>query len=283
MKHYQTPDITEEEAFRCIHCGYCVRGCKSDICTECGRPVLVLVGKFENPGQFHAAAAALADAGIEFEEQQINPPTHALNQWIGGTTLFGSATIHVAKGDYEIAIAIVDEIKDRPLAPIVERTDPICPACGQQLDMDGPTICKVCSAPFSWVDIDEPEVDTTGVLCKECQYDLTGNTTNYCPDCNAPILIDLDALVANATRDDAQDQQSTSLLTPRSQRLKDSTVVTLSIFAVLLSLVVIFGLLMFDDSIGSTREVWYIAMTAAVSLFVTLLIIKAVLSTWKDT
>ncbi|MCH8823712.1 MAG: hypothetical protein IH984_09420 [Planctomycetes bacterium] len=283
MKHYQTPDITEEEAFRCIHCGYCVRGCESDMCTECGKPLIVLVGKFVNPGQFHAAAAALTDAGIEFEEQHINPPSHALNQWLGGATLFGSATIHVAKRDYERSCTIVDEIKNKPLAPIVERTDPICPNCGQQLDLDGQTICKSCNAPFCWIDINEPEIDTTGSLCKECQYDLTGNTTNFCPECNLPILLDLDALVAIATREDDQDQQSTALLTARSLRLKDSTLVTISVFAVLLSIVFVFALLMFDDSIGSTREVWHIAITAAVSLFVTLLIIKAVLSAWNDT
>ena len=163
--------------------------------------------------------------------------------------------------------------------PLVDRNDPICPVCDEQLDLFGTAICKSCNAPYSWTDFDEPEVDTTGLNCKKCGYDLTGNTTRVCSECNYPIPIDLDALVAFATKDDEQDQESSTfdIVQAIGPRLFSTIIVVLLIICPVIFLVIT----MFSTNFASWIGVGPLAFGACISLLFIYIGIKVAKNVYK--
>ncbi len=200
-----TPSSPSEIPQPCPGCGYDLQGSGSRHCPECGAAVsalFVTIGEFGDSGRFNAAAAALADSGIEIRTLDLGPVRPTLGQWAGDLPLSGSTAIRVRKNDLQAARRIVERFVDEPPLPIVDRSEPLCPNCESTLDPTGPPRCPTCATIFQWVEIDEPPIDPTGARCRNCGYELTGNTTDRCPECGVQPPKDLDTLVAAAGADE---------------------------------------------------------------------------------
>jgi hypothetical protein len=154
---------------------------------------------FQSRGDYECALVALRGAGCVLGQADPGGAFGALATSLAGAVGPGRIWIDAVRRDEARAlleaagIPVLDESR-----PIVARAEQVCPHCGEALDPDGPERCGVCSGEFHWVEIDEPPVDPTGLLCHGCGYDLTGNESDRCPECGAA-LVDLDALVQDAT------------------------------------------------------------------------------------
>ncbi len=196
---------------KCHVCGHDLRGSDTAACPECGtpRPWRRLV--FSNASDFASAAQALQAAGIETSKFAPKSSPHGLGSWLGGMPTAGE--IWIGATDTHRAVATLEKAGVHVPLPIVDRSDPACPQCGERLDPDGPEHCGQCGGLFHWIEIDEPEIDTTELACRNCGYDLTGNTARRCPECNAPIPRNLDALV-NAAVAQASEPSGTDTTLP---------------------------------------------------------------------
>lgn len=159
-----TEEVTEVEA-RCPTCGYQARGLTADQCPECGSTYLLRLADFDASAEFHAAAAALLDDGIEIENVIIPANTATFNQLFtsGEGQQLGRASIFVKRSDFRRASAILTLQIEEPPLPIVDRAEPVCPKCDVTIDSAGPEICPHCGASFLWVEIDQSPVDGPAV------------------------------------------------------------------------------------------------------------------------
>ena len=173
----------------CIRCGYKLKGTASSVCPECGMAKTVRV-EFTSGEQYDRACRALVDAGLLLRrrEPRADPPGLALGLgawpgavWIDKSRQREARNAMIEAGVYELGSH----------QPIVDRSEPQCPRCGEALDPEGPSVCAACGSPFDWVSIEEPQIDTTGLLCRECGYDLTGIDEARCPECGSELPADL--------------------------------------------------------------------------------------------
>jgi hypothetical protein len=143
---------------------------------------------------FRRAALLLADRGVSLRSVDPSAGAAGLSGFITGLRPVGQ--IWVAARDIERVLDLLEE-HDLPAAlPLVDRSDPACPACATRLSAETPA-CPACGLRVNWVDIEEAASDPTGRRCA-CGYDLTGNREGRCPECGAQIPFD----VAGAVRDD---------------------------------------------------------------------------------
>lgn len=152
-----------------------------------------------SPAEFHKARAALDNAGILISSINPGGAIGPIGLVHGFSNINGWLQIDASQA--KRAEAILDELgipNSLNARPIVDRSEPACPACAAELDPAGPEVCPNCERAFWWVDIDEPPLDPTGRACRNCGYDLTGNQMHRCPECGAPILHDADTLVEAA-------------------------------------------------------------------------------------
>jgi len=200
-----------------MNCGYNVHGVRSDVCPECGQEYYLAVGVFHEAGRFNAAAATLADEGIEFRQVSLASPREVMNQLMGAggsTANFGAAALFVKRNDWPVAKEIIAAM--RPL-PIVDRSEPICPKCSAELDLNGTEQCSRCGTEFQWVEIEEPVIDPTGRACHKCGYELTGNlAAGRCPECGAALPADV---LANAAMTELQRAQGPPEDQPQQGRI----------------------------------------------------------------
>ncbi|MCI0363272.1 MAG: hypothetical protein L0219_05275 [Phycisphaerales bacterium] len=195
---------SEEEAdalAQCRGCGYNTRGLAVDECPECGATYLLRLASFDLSGEYHAAAAALADDGIGIESVILPANTATFNQLfaVGDGQQLGMASIFVKRSEFRRASAILKVQVEEPKLPIVDRAEPICPKCSAALDQAGPEVCLQCGASFLWVEINQPPLDTTGMHCRECDYDLTGIKGECCPECGHPVIREISAIEKDET------------------------------------------------------------------------------------
>lgn len=196
---------------RCHVCGYDLRGTEAAVCPECGTARVWRRLVFHDPREFAAAAHALHTAGVR--SANFDPKGGFLGM---GSVLGGAATageIWIGTTDALRAVVTLEQAGVHVPMPIVDRSEPSCPRCGERLDPDGPEHCPSCGALFHWIEIEEPEIDTTELVCRTCGYDLTGNTARRCPECSALIPRNLDALV-NAALAQASEPSGTDTTLP---------------------------------------------------------------------
>jgi RNA polymerase subunit RPABC4/transcription elongation factor Spt4 len=151
------------------------------------------------PADFHRAKLALEDRGLLINAIQPGGSLGTYNALYGFQQ---SGQLIVRLRELDLVAEVLDEFEIPHLIhqrPIVDRSEPVCPKCRTPLDPQGEETCPACHAIFTWIETESPEVDPTGRPCKGCNYDLTGNTTDRCPECGERIEDDADTLVAAAT------------------------------------------------------------------------------------
>lgn len=258
------------ESIQCRQCGYDLRGTVSEVCPECGALKIWLKLVYFDGDEFSLAVHKLEESGVLFVKYDSGLGRAGNVQLLTGQTALSE--IFICKPNIKKAIEVLESSGLAIPIPLVERAEPICPTCSQQLDIDGPTICKSCNAPFCWIDIDEQEIDTTGSLCKECQYDLTGNTTKFCPECNSPIPIDLGALVDRAINNE-EFQASTTATQAQFVITKSFLAIVAAVF--ICSPVIFATSIFFNSSSLTSLE---LAFGVVLSLLLEYLGIKAAIS-----
>lgn len=139
----------------CRQCGIELRDSDSDNCPKCGAPKSWKKIAYFNWDDFNLAANKLEEAGILIVKSDAGLGIGGYIQVVTGHTSLSE--IWIGKPDIQRALEVLEASGLTVPAPLVDRQEPICPNCNEQLDMDGPTICKACDEPFCWFDIDEQE------------------------------------------------------------------------------------------------------------------------------
>lgn len=187
---------------RCYACGYDLRGNTSGTCPECGRSAPVIIAIHDRE-EFHYAKAALEQENLIVRAQQPGGVFGAIAIEYGS----GTGWLWVDQNDLERAEELLDELgitaHINTHRPIVDRSEPNCPKCNAELDLYGRPQCSKCGTHFDWVEIEAPAIDPTHLLCRECGYELTGLTSDRCPECSSEIA-DVDRIVAVATHDESE-------------------------------------------------------------------------------
>lgn len=186
MKLFDPPNRpSSDDAARCASCNYALRGVESDKCPECGAVRWVALAQLDSHTELDEAAAALEHDGLAFDLVTATSNTPALHQtlWMGGALeKVGGGTVCVKRSDFKRAAAVLIVHFGEPARSIVDRAEPFCPACSAKLDPHGPDACPNCGKLFDWVEIEPGPIES---VCTKCQYDLTGITSEYCPECGA--------------------------------------------------------------------------------------------------
>jgi hypothetical protein len=186
---------------RCVKCQYDLRGITSKCCPECGTRTDSVAVRIMDSLQYHRARAALDHHGLLLGSMD---PGGSLGSAAIAEGIHIAGWVWVDPDRIEEVEACLDSAgvfwQVRPV-PIVDRSDPTCPSCLAKLNGDGPEECPNCGDAFQWVDIEEPPVDPTAMLCRQCGYELTGNLSGRCPECDWQIGASVDQLVAAATQD----------------------------------------------------------------------------------
>lgn len=160
---------------------------------ERGRAVPIVI---QDPNEFHRACAVLQESGLLVKSQMPGGRIGLSTLMYGHSGAAGTVWVPAFKGtDAERVLKEAGIEAFSPSVAIVDVSDPRCPHCCENLEPGGPSQCGQCGMPFQWIDIDEPETDPTGVLCRKCGYDLTGNTSGRCPECAALLPCDVGSLV----------------------------------------------------------------------------------------
>jgi hypothetical protein len=184
MKLYDPPD--QNDAARCANCGYDLRAVRSDKCPECGAVHWIALAKLESKEELDEAVAALDNDGLAFNSvvATSNSPLLSQTLWMGGGPIdkAGGGVVFVKRSEFNRAAAVLIVHFGEPPRTIVDRAEPICPACHAALDPSGPDSCANCGKLFDWVEIEPAQMES---MCLECRYDLTGNTSELCPECGA--------------------------------------------------------------------------------------------------
>lgn len=277
MSDHKSRNLTLSEPISCLQCGIELLGSDSDVCPKCGAPKSWKKIAYFNWDDFNLAANKLEEAGILIIKSDAGLGIGGYIQVVTGHTSLSE--IWISKPDIERGLEILEASGLSISPPLVDRQEPICPVCEEQLDLEGPTICKSCNAPFCWIDFDEPEVDTTGLKCKKCGYDLTGNTTRVCSECNYPIPIDLDALVAFATKDDEQDQQSSALV--YAQSIVSNFFLTIIVVVLIICPTIFLVVITFSTIFTSWLGAWQHAFGAFTALLLIYIGIKVARNVYK--
>lgn len=270
--------IPINQSVNCRQCGIELFGSDSDECPKCGAPTIWKKIAYFNWDDFNLAANILEEAGILIIKSDAGLGIGGYVQVVTGHTSLSE--IWIGKPDIERGLEILEASGLSVSPPLVDRNNPICPVCDEQLDLFGTAICKSCNTPYCWTDFDEPEVDTTGLNCKKCGYDLTGNTTRVCSECNYPIPIDLDALVASATKDDEQDQESSTfdIVQAIGPRLFSTIIVVLLIICPVIFLVIT----MFSTNFALWIGAGQLALGACISLLLIYIGIKVAINVYNS-
>ncbi len=229
----------------CHVCGYDLRGADTAACPECGTPRARRRLVFHDARDFAAAAHVLHTAGIQSANFDPKRGFFGLESVLGGAATAGE--IWIGTTDAQRAVATLEQAGVHVPVPIVDRSEPSCPQCGERLDPDGPEHCGQCGGLFHWIEIDEPEIDTTELACRTCGYDLTGNTARRCPECNAPIPRNLDALV-NAALAQASEPSGTDTTLPEPEPSRGSVKFWAGLIAGLLTALLLTKVVKIDNA-----------------------------------
>jgi predicted RNA-binding Zn-ribbon protein involved in translation (DUF1610 family) len=194
----------------CAACGYDLRGIESPLCPECGAPRVWRRLRFLSLPEFLQAVEVLQNAN-RFQLRIIDPRFGNMDLLTMLPTNNAFGEIQVSQSDSADAIQVLEDAGIFMPLPIVDRAEPNCPACLHPLDETSDKVCPSCGAGFQWVTIEEPEIDLTGMLCRHCGYELTGNVSEQCPECGEEIVHDLEtfanaAVGAQVVRRDAEPQ-----------------------------------------------------------------------------
>ena len=137
----------------CFHCRYDLRGSAGAICPECGRRIHRRIIRFRAPPLLHSAAASLADNGIPFKVIDDLAASAGFTIWAGGQLNSTLAALIISQEDYPQARRIIAELAAAGPRPLVDRHEPICPRCGEQLDPRTDESCAKCGCLIEWIDV----------------------------------------------------------------------------------------------------------------------------------
>lgn len=135
----------------CRQCGYDIRGTISEVCPECGAPRQWEKITYLDWHEFFEASLRLEEAGIPIIKHDSKKGQAGFVM----TGAYGQSELWIGKPYMKDARAVLKAEGLTLPAPLVDRDEPICPNCNEQLDIGGPTICKSCDEAFCWFDIDE--------------------------------------------------------------------------------------------------------------------------------
>ncbi len=128
-------------------------------CPACGEPRLVVL-RFMDPSVFEQARAVLDDRGLVVHARHPNRGYQGMGSlFLGLQQPPGLIWVPVEQRD-EADQALDDAGLPVPGSgrPIVDRSEPICPGCGQSLDAEHPPAadgqCPTCALQFDWIDIE---------------------------------------------------------------------------------------------------------------------------------
>ena len=163
---------------------------QADRCAACGAEQLIGL-RIEKPEAFRFVLELLEDRNLvhHAERPQAIPssfPVHAENwQTAGEVYLETGAKLDEARAVLEARqYALFEEA-----GPVVDRHDPLCPACGMVMDPAREEACPACAQPVRWIDV--PEMDTPPhevATCRRCGADLSGHQqARRCPECDLPV------------------------------------------------------------------------------------------------
>ena len=139
------------EVERCNHCDYDLRGSDAQVCPECGTPRVWRKLRFFDRGQFLQALAVLGQAGIAASPVEATG-VQGLELILGGG-IPPPREILIGRQDTERAIEAIEAAGIAVPLPIVDRSEPVCPECGTELDPGGPEHCPTCRLAFHWVEV----------------------------------------------------------------------------------------------------------------------------------
>ena len=137
------------EVERCNHCDYDLRGSDTEVCPECGAPRVWRKLRFFDRGHFLQALTVLGQAGIAATPVEA---TGFLEHILGGGNP-PLPEILIGRQDTEPAIEALEAAGIGVPLPIVDRSEPVCPECGTELDLGGPEQCPTCRLAFHWVEV----------------------------------------------------------------------------------------------------------------------------------
>jgi ribosomal protein S27AE len=75
-------------------------------------------------------------------------------------------------------------------ASLVDRSEPFCPECGEDLGGDEPKLCANCGTPLVWIDVDDSVAGAADRHCPECGEVLSAADVDRCPACGATRRVD---------------------------------------------------------------------------------------------
>ena len=160
-------------------------------CAACGAPGLIGL-RIQKPEAFRFTLELLEDRRLvhHAERPQSIPtpfPVHAENwQTVGNIYLEAGAKLDEVRAVLEARQYTIFE----EAGPVVDRHEPICPACGEVMDPAHDEACPACAQPVRWIDVpDEDALPLEGVTCRRCGYDLSGQQTRRCPECSMPAAV----------------------------------------------------------------------------------------------
>jgi hypothetical protein len=108
------------------------------------------MGLFGSATQASGIDAAFAEAGIDY--RLVRSRSSGLGTLLGQSPVETTA-VHVARGDYDGAVAIMEQHGLAVPLPIVDISEPVCPSCSGDLEPGGSEECPNCEAVFRWVDV----------------------------------------------------------------------------------------------------------------------------------
>lgn len=147
----------------CIHCGYNLRGVRSPICAECGKPRARRITYFDRM-EFDAVRAALDLAGVPYSYHDPAVGVVGMLTIVHGFNV--RPVIMIEWSDLPAAEAALEDAGLSIPVVLVDHTHPFCPCCGFELPT-GPTSadtcrCTVCGTACTWFEPsseDETEAD----------------------------------------------------------------------------------------------------------------------------
>lgn len=152
-----TKHLPGNQSINCRQCGIELRESDSDVCPKCGAPKFWKKIAYFSWADFNLAVILLEEAGILIIKNDAGLGIGGYVRIVTGHAALSE--IWIGLPDIEKALEVLESANLTIPAPLVDREEPICPICNNQLDLDGPTICKACNEPFCWFDINDPVID----------------------------------------------------------------------------------------------------------------------------
>lgn len=187
---------------------------RTDRCAACGAAWLIGL-HIRKPEAFRFVLELLEDRNLvhHAERPQSIPtpfPVHSETwQTVGNIYIEAGTKLDEARAVLEARQYTIFE----EAGPVVDRHDPICPACSMMMDPAQDEACPACAQPVRWIDVpDEDALPLDGVTCRRCGYDLSGQQARRCPECNLPAAVldtpQISELAEKGTHDPAVSMKS---------------------------------------------------------------------------